>query len=242
MYGYIYKTTNLLNGKIYIGQHKKKTFDKNYYGSGTWFSKVLRKYGKENFCCELIEYCESADELNQKEIKWIEFFQSRNPDIGYNLARGGEQVVVGCTDQEVNKISMCLLNVSEKEVYEKVCKLQEHGLRIYKEGEPWIPTSHNSGGIKMVAKEDSIVVSFYTQKQRPITRQFANDLDCSYWKYNMLLEIRKIPLFMSMLKKGYIEGEIIAENQGVGQGTSGVFLETKKHKKSSRMPLFFGVL
>ena len=57
MIGYIYKTTNLINGKIYIGQHKSSSFDTNYYGSGKLLIKALKKYGKENFKIELIEGC-----------------------------------------------------------------------------------------------------------------------------------------------------------------------------------------
>ena len=49
MYGYIYETTNLINGKKYIGQHVSETFDKDYYGSGKAFLNALRKNGKENF-------------------------------------------------------------------------------------------------------------------------------------------------------------------------------------------------
>ena len=47
MYGYIYKTTNLVNGKIYIGQHKSNTFDTNYYGSGTILNKAIQKINDE---------------------------------------------------------------------------------------------------------------------------------------------------------------------------------------------------
>lgn len=42
MYGYVYKTTNKLNNKIYIGQHNHSTFDKKYYGSGSRIKKLLR--------------------------------------------------------------------------------------------------------------------------------------------------------------------------------------------------------
>lgn len=46
MYGYIYKTTNLLNGKIYVGQHKAEKFEPDkYLGSGTIFLEALQKYG-----------------------------------------------------------------------------------------------------------------------------------------------------------------------------------------------------
>ena len=48
MYGYIYKTTNKINGKIYIGQHRCDHFDESYIGSGSRLLKAVKKYGR---CC-----------------------------------------------------------------------------------------------------------------------------------------------------------------------------------------------
>ena len=45
MYGYIYETTNLINGKKYIGKRVSKTFDKYYKGSGKLLRKAFTKYG-----------------------------------------------------------------------------------------------------------------------------------------------------------------------------------------------------
>ncbi len=89
MYGYVYKTTDLRNNKIYIGQHKSNNFDDKYYGSGVRITRLLEKYGKENFKCEIIEECYSKDHLNEREIYWIDYLDSRNPDKGYNIASGG---------------------------------------------------------------------------------------------------------------------------------------------------------
>ena len=92
MYGYVYKTTNLINGKIYIGQHHSEIFDENYYGSGVRFTNVFNKYGKDNFICELLEECSSEDELNEREQYWIEHFNATDRNIGYNLMSGGYKV------------------------------------------------------------------------------------------------------------------------------------------------------
>jgi len=48
MFGYIYETTNLINGKTYIGKKQGK-FDKTYYGSGMILQQALKKYGRKNF-------------------------------------------------------------------------------------------------------------------------------------------------------------------------------------------------
>ena len=54
MIGYIYKTTNLINKKIYIGQHTADKFDTNYLGSGLLITKAINEYGKANFKVELL--------------------------------------------------------------------------------------------------------------------------------------------------------------------------------------------
>lgn len=89
---YIYKTTNTINGKIYIGQTKKtKEKSVNYMGSGKLLLKAIKEYGKESFVKEIIEEIESKDYpvIDKKEIYWIEFYNSKNPEIGYNITKGG---------------------------------------------------------------------------------------------------------------------------------------------------------
>lgn len=82
----IYKTTNLINGKIYVGQDKYNR--RAYYGSGKLLKKSIKKYGKENFLKEILEYCD-AESLNDREIFWIAKLDAMNPEIGYNLTSGG---------------------------------------------------------------------------------------------------------------------------------------------------------
>lgn len=90
MYGYIYKTTNLINGKQYIGQHQATKFEpEKYKGSGTYLKRAFKKYGKENFVCELLETCDSLEELNLKEEYWICVFNAVLSEMFYNIAAGG---------------------------------------------------------------------------------------------------------------------------------------------------------
>lgn len=63
---YIYITTNKINGKKYIGQHKGKP-DDNYLGSGINLIKAIKKYGKENFFKEILCFCETREEADIKE-------------------------------------------------------------------------------------------------------------------------------------------------------------------------------
>ena len=79
----IYITTNMINGKIYVVQDTND--NDNYYGSGWILKAAIAKYGKENFKKEIIEYCKSKEELNEREIYWIEKLSPQ-----YNIAKGGQ--------------------------------------------------------------------------------------------------------------------------------------------------------
>lgn len=89
MKGIIYKTTNLINNKIYIGKTVKHKDNNFYIGSGTIIKKAILKYGIDNFKRETIEEC-NINLLNEREIYWIKFFNSTDSKIGYNVAIGGE--------------------------------------------------------------------------------------------------------------------------------------------------------
>lgn len=84
---YVYITCCLVNNKIYIGQHCG-TRD-NYIGSGVSISKAIKRYGKENFTCTILQFCDTQEELDMAEILWIAHFQSTDRRIGYNLSIGG---------------------------------------------------------------------------------------------------------------------------------------------------------
>lgn len=90
MYGYIYLTTNLVNGKQYIGKHKSEAFDENYKGSGILIRKAIDKYGIDNFSCEVLCECFSDEKLNEKEIYYIKLYDAVNNENFYNIASGGQ--------------------------------------------------------------------------------------------------------------------------------------------------------
>jgi len=64
-YGYLYKTTNLLNGKVYIGKRSSKRFDFAYFGSGINLKRAIKRYGKIHFMVEPIIYAFNNEELNR---------------------------------------------------------------------------------------------------------------------------------------------------------------------------------
>lgn len=114
MIGYIYITTNTINNKKYIGKHESTFFDEKYLGSGIYLCNAIKKYGIENFKCELLVTADTIDELNSKEKFWIKIFKATESDMYYNIADGGNggNLISGFTDvqkQERNrKISLAM--------------------------------------------------------------------------------------------------------------------------------------
>jgi len=88
MLGIIYLTTNLLNGRIYIGQSIHN--DPNYYGSGSLILKDLKELGKKYFKKEILCECKTKKELNEKEIFWIYTLGAHVRYGNYNLTEGGD--------------------------------------------------------------------------------------------------------------------------------------------------------
>jgi group I intron endonuclease len=107
-YGYIYITTNKINGNRYIGQHKSKNWDNNYIGSGIRLKRAINKYGSENFTCFPLSWAWDKGELNKLEIDYIAHYKPE-----YNISIGGTGGNLG---EKVSKI------LSEK------CKGEKNGM------------------------------------------------------------------------------------------------------------------
>jgi hypothetical protein len=84
----VYKITNLLNGKIYIGIHKTKNLDDEYMGSGVNIKKAIKKYGRENFKKEYLAIFDNENDMFKMETQIVnEYFV--NKDDNYNILIGG---------------------------------------------------------------------------------------------------------------------------------------------------------
>ena len=93
MYYYIYLTTNTVNGKKYIGQHATEDLNDGYIGSGAFIKQAIKKYGKENFKKEILEFAEDRETLNKLEIEYIKKYNAAKDRSFYNLTEGGEGVL-----------------------------------------------------------------------------------------------------------------------------------------------------
>ena len=90
MYGYVYITTCTVNNKQYIGSHKydKQELDFKYIGSGKTLAKAIKKYGRNNFKCKVLEFCETRDELIEKERYYISLYNAVISENFYNIDDG----------------------------------------------------------------------------------------------------------------------------------------------------------
>ena len=117
----IYKITNKINGKIYIGQtigslsarwHKHCRTNSKCMA----LKNAIQKYGKENFTIKLISHCESLNLANHREEYYIKIMKSLNP-MGYNILLGGNNRVL--SENTKNKISKTLKGRKQTVVHKK---------------------------------------------------------------------------------------------------------------------------
>ena len=88
MYHLIYETTNLINGKKYRGYHSTLKLEDGYLGSGPTIVKAILKHGKENFKREILEFCESIEEMIEMEKFYVDKDWVKSRD-NYNMQVGG---------------------------------------------------------------------------------------------------------------------------------------------------------
>lgn len=112
----IYKATNKINNKVYIGQTTQKLekritshIRESKRENNRPFLSSINKYGINNFTFETIDFANNLDELNDKEIYWINFYNSVSPN-GYNITGGGQGKKMKSTKELSKVISEGLKN------------------------------------------------------------------------------------------------------------------------------------
>lgn len=119
VYYTIYKTTNLLDGKIYIGKHVTRNPNDSYLGSGTRIRNAIKKHGKENFKKEILYILDSKLEMNDKEREIVTPDFCLREDV-YNIVTGGVGGWLGQTLTDEHKRN---LSISHKGI---VCHTTPH--------------------------------------------------------------------------------------------------------------------
>lgn len=100
----IYKITNILDGKYYIGKHQTKDLDDGYMGSGKLLKRAIQKHGINNFSKEILHVFQTEHEMNDKEKELVTL-----NEMSYNLCPGG--------DGGFGYINTNLVNVRDKREY-----------------------------------------------------------------------------------------------------------------------------
>jgi len=109
-YYYIYKTTNIINQKYYIGMHSTSNINDGYIGSGIVLWRSIRKYGKENFKTEILEYLLDRKTMFNREKEIVNEELLKDP-LCMNIVIGGSggwtlgKVIVKDKDNNILMIS-----------------------------------------------------------------------------------------------------------------------------------------
>jgi group I intron endonuclease len=129
----VYKTTNLLTNKSYVGKdaHNRS----KYLGGGLYLSRAIKRYGKENFLKETLAWCYTKEHLDWLEKFYIQYFNTKVPN-GYNISDGGDGGKTGVpgwskgltkeTDERIAKYSKALTgkkHSKERREHERVSHL-----------------------------------------------------------------------------------------------------------------------
>lgn len=154
LYGYVYITTNEINGKQYIGKKVSPRFVPSYKGSGEILLKAIAKYGKENFSTSILQEYESKEDLEAGERKWIAHFNAVESKQFYNISRGGNGFDLGITKELLGeeRYQEYIKNLSNgvKQSYDSVPGLRELRSQQLKERRPYM---HNTEDGKRRHKE-----------------------------------------------------------------------------------------
>ena len=207
----IYKITNLINNKIYIGQHVTTNVNDDYMGSGDHIKNAIKKYGIENFKKEIIAECSSFDEMNELEKELVNQDFVNNPNT-YNHAIGGTYGWKNCLkykseEEEVQNIrkhaNEAFLNLFKDPEYRKQhAEKTSKGIKNY-----WKQFGHNWEG-KTHSEETKRKMS-ETHKRNNHQKGEKNSQFGKCWIYNLELQenksIKKDEL-NNWLEKGWIKG------------------------------------
>lgn len=197
---YIYKITNNLNGKFYIGQtvrtpevrwerHKSDALGDRHLD--THFARAIRKYGPENFTVETIDTASSQEELTKKEHDWI--VKTRAAEEGYN---------------ETSAIEKCGGNTYESKTEEELKCIAEK-IRKTKLG------GNNPNSTKVKCKDVTTGEEFHFDSQTEM-QKFFNAPNHLFISRRCLGQIKS--LYKKRWLISYEDGEIVAKDP-VGKGS-----------------------
>ena len=129
---YVYITTNLINGKQYIGDHSIFAKNEKYMGSGIALYEAFKKYGVKNFQKEILEWFETREEAFLSQEKYIKIYKTHVSQGGYNISWKGGLGINGCHSEE-SKIKISNSKKGKRLSEETKRKISEKFKDIWKE-------------------------------------------------------------------------------------------------------------
>lgn len=162
MYYIVYKTTNLINGKYYIGVHKTNVLDDGYLGSGRLLQRALAKHGRENFKREILFEARSSSEMYEKERELV----NKSDPNSYNLKEGGNGGFDHVTKEqmkirniEISKIRdytskeyIDKIKLVHFENYERTCKNLENAKKFRKTDKTFLGKKHSKETLLLMSQ------------------------------------------------------------------------------------------
>ena len=207
MFYTIYKITNKLNGKIYVGKHQTKDLNDGYMGSGKLLRRAIAKYGIEKFKKEILFQFDSETEMNSKEAELVtEEFCLREDT--YNLCEGGHGGfgyinrtglgTKGHDDDTYKKISLALKN-KPKEFYNNPNRIEA------------VKKLHSEGKVRYNNFEGKLHTEETKQKMRtPKNQGDKNSQFGTMWITNGK-ENKKIKKDIDIMPEGWYKGRVIKD-------------------------------
>lgn len=116
-YNYVYVTTNLINGKQYVGSHSTNRKNDNYLGSRIVLIEAVQKYGRKNFIREILLECNTIEEARLLEETNIKKYNTLSPN-GYNLSPTGGICLANSYHSEETKRKIGKANKGNKHTQE----------------------------------------------------------------------------------------------------------------------------
>lgn len=185
----IYCIENMFDNKKYIGRSvdidarwrsHKSQLRKNKH-SNPHFQNSVNKYGLENFIMYILEECDES-ELDDKEVYYISFYDTRNYKKGYNVLIGGNTSKGRVVSQETRM----KLSIAKKGIPKPLTPEQLISIQIARSGKKDINKNHSSQyiGVYWVAKDKRWCVAFQSKKYGYflVEEDAAKKFDSICWK------------------------------------------------------------
>ena len=173
MYGYIYKSKNLVNNRIYIGKKKSSHFIPDYFGSGIVLKQALKLYGKTSFKVELLAWAIDLKSINLLERYYIDFFKKSSEDnLLYNISPGGDGGALRgsgfrLSNTTIQKIKAAKQGHIVSEETKKKLRSYNLGRHLSKETKLKMSLTHKNRWNSLCAEDLSKISSKFTGSQNP---------------------------------------------------------------------------